>query len=114
MPQDMSRAFLITLDRLAFMTVLVISRMMDSNRFDRTASRIGSKLAKCLLGLFRSTAPLSPISLPPLLPHPLGRPPPDVRDQYKHLSITAAVITRVLLPVPPGIGGSDMIERPAS
>ena len=45
MPQDMSRAFLMTLDRLAFMTVLVISRMIDSNRFDRTASRIGSKVS---------------------------------------------------------------------
>src|SRR4051812_33786550 len=41
----MSRAFLITLDRLAFMTVLVISRMMDSKRFDKTASSTGSKSA---------------------------------------------------------------------
>src|ERR1700674_3565459 len=43
MPQDMSRAFLMTLERLAFMTVLVISRMMDSIRLDSTARRIGSK-----------------------------------------------------------------------
>src|SRR5215470_4211476 len=45
MPQDMSRAFLITLDRLAFITVLVISRMIDSIRLDSTESRIGSKLS---------------------------------------------------------------------
>jgi hypothetical protein len=56
MPQDMSRAFLITLDRLAFMTVLVISRMIDSNRFDRTASKIGSKSAAAV-----RTAPPSAI-----------------------------------------------------
>ncbi len=42
MPQDMSRAFLITLDRLAFMTVLVISRMIDFEpvRQDRQQNRI--------------------------------------------------------------------------
>src|SRR5258706_15972767 len=45
MPQDMSRAFLITLERLAFITVLVISRMIDSIRLDSTDSRIGSKLS---------------------------------------------------------------------
>src|SRR5438105_89080 len=45
MPQDMSRAFLMTLERLAFITVLVISRMIDSIRLDSTDSRIGSKLS---------------------------------------------------------------------
>jgi len=34
-----------TLERLAFITVFVISRMIDSNRLDRTASRIGSNFA---------------------------------------------------------------------
>src|SRR5579885_3503734 len=41
----MSRAFLITLERLAFMTVLVISRMIDSMRLEMTDSRMGSKLS---------------------------------------------------------------------
>src|SRR5258706_16377065 len=45
MPQDMSRAFFMTLERLAFITVLVISRMIDSIRLDSTDSRIGSKLS---------------------------------------------------------------------
>ncbi len=38
----MSRAFLMTLDRLAFMTVLVISRMINSKRLESTASSTGS------------------------------------------------------------------------
>src|SRR3954462_9635961 len=41
----MSRAFLITLERLAFMTVLVISRMIDSKRLESTANSTGSKSA---------------------------------------------------------------------
>ena len=41
----MSRAFLMTLERLAFMTVLVISRMIDSIRLEMTDSRMGSKVS---------------------------------------------------------------------
>jgi hypothetical protein len=41
-PQDMSRAFLITAERLAFITVLVISRMMASKRLASTDMRNGS------------------------------------------------------------------------
>ena len=56
----MSRAFLMTLDRLAFMTVLVISRMIDSKRLDSTASRIGSNSMD-----LAPTVPLSPMFLFP-------------------------------------------------
>ena len=37
----MSRAFLIAADRLAFITVLLISRMIASSRLDRIAIRNG-------------------------------------------------------------------------
>lgn len=54
-PQDMSRAFLMTLERLAFMTVLVISRMIDSKRFESTASRTGSNPAPPAVAAVAST-----------------------------------------------------------
>src|SRR6476646_1307807 len=59
MPQDMSRAFLMTLERLAFITVLVISRMIDSIRLEITDSRMGSKVSTVGPGTVAATLSVS-------------------------------------------------------